>query len=602
MAVRAQKWTPLMNDTPSATAILAPIWRRKWLVLIVGIVVAGGTYLYYKHKPATFQSETQLYLNAGSEQQTGEKVFTGKNAAATLSAQPDIINSVVLEQVRKQLKAEQNHTAKAAAKGKAKAKANEKSQFVNVTTEAHTPRASALLANSIASAYIRRQHTQYERGILSALAIAHRQLRRIETPVVGASKGKSKSTDTAASQGNIIREAQLNSRINQLEALLQVQSVEQLRPAKPRGARLLGPAPKKNAEFGFVIGILLAAIAAFLLGRLDRRLRLLADIEAVFPTHVLTVLPQSRRPIVDRDGYAAPSRLLLEPLRRLQATLLLADSAPKQNGGGSPVGGLVPQDAAMSAQTALPLGDGNAPAESAVAQAARRHVPRTILFLSPETGDGRSTVIADLALVQREAGERVAVLEADFRRPSQSRLLGVPPGMAGLPEVLAGALTLPEALQSVPAPELEPVTGQAGGFSDAPAAALASREGGEVALLSSRAAAVNPPALLASAAMGDVLHGLAEEFDRVLIDVPSPLEVSDAMPLLSAADAIVIVARAAHTHERSARRLWQLLTHTPTAPVLGVVANGVAPRDIEKYGISSGSGNRQGLAARLFGR
>ena len=40
-----------MNETPSATAILAPIWRRKWLILIVGIVVAGGTYLYYKHKP-----------------------------------------------------------------------------------------------------------------------------------------------------------------------------------------------------------------------------------------------------------------------------------------------------------------------------------------------------------------------------------------------------------------------------------------------------------------------------------------------------------------------------------------------------------------------
>ncbi len=59
--------------------------------------------------------------------------------------------------------------------------------------------------------------------------------------------------------------------------------------------------------------------------------------------------------------------------------------------------------------------------------------------------------------------------------------------------------------------------------------------------------------------------------------MPSPLEVSDAMPLLAAVDAIVLVARAGHTHERSARRLWQLLASTPTAPVLGVVANGVSP-------------------------
>ena len=75
----------------------------------------------------------------------------------------------------------------------------------------------------------------------------------------------------------------------------------------------------------------------------------------------------------------------------------------------------------------------------------------------------------------------------------------------------------------------------------------------------------------------------------MLIDVPSPLEVSDAMPLLAAVDAIVLVARAGHTHERSARRLWQLLSNTPSAPILGVVANGIAPREMQKYGISTGA-------------
>ncbi len=193
-------------------------------------------------------------------------------------------------------------------------------------------------------------------------------------------------------------------------------------------------------------------------------------------------------------------------------------------------------------------------------------------------------MIADLALVQREAGERVAIVEADFRRPSQARVLGVP-GTAGLPEVLAGALTLGEALQGVPAPQPEPMAAQPrGGFETA--TMLAAREHGAVALLPSRAAAVNPPALLASSEMHDVLHTLAQEYDRVLIDVPSPLEVSDAMPLLAAVDAIVLVARAGHTHERSARRLWQLLTNTPSAPILGVVANGITPREMQKYGIS----------------
>ncbi|HTQ68957.1 MAG TPA: hypothetical protein VMI13_09740 [Solirubrobacteraceae bacterium] len=566
-----------MNETPSATAILAPIWRRKWLILIVGIVVAAGTYLYYKHKPLSFQSETALYLSAGSEQTVTEKGSVGKGAALTAAAQPEIINSIVTEEARHQLKAEHNHTAKVAAKGKIKAKANEKSQFVNLTSEARTPRASALLANTVAAVYIRRQHSQYERGILNQLKVAHRQLDRIETPVL-ATKG-SKVTDSAASQGNVIRAAQLQSHINTLEAQLQIKDVEQLKPAKPHNARLLGPAPKKNAEFGFVIALLLASLAAFALARLDRRLRVLGDIEAVFPTQILTLLPTVRRPVVDRGGYPSPSRLLLEPMRRLQATLLLADGAPKTNGSSD------------SASVTPPPADGKPPS---------RQAPRTLLFLSAEAADGRSTVIADLALVQREAGERVAIVEADFRRPVQARLLGVP-GTAGLPEVLAGALTLGEALQAVPAPQPEPLAAHPhGGFETA--TMLATNEQGAVALLPSRAAAVNPPALLAGTEMHEVLHTLANEYDRVLIDVPAPLEVSDAMPLLSAVDAIVLVARAGHTHERSARRLWQLLTHTPSAPVLGVVANGIDPREMQRYGISTGSGERRGWKARLTGR
>ena len=46
--------------------------------------------------------------------------------------------------------------------------------------------------------------------------------------------------------------------------------------AKPKAAKLTGPHPKSNAIFGFVIGLLLGAFAAYLLGRLDRRLRSLA--------------------------------------------------------------------------------------------------------------------------------------------------------------------------------------------------------------------------------------------------------------------------------------------------------------------------------------
>ena len=69
------------------------------------------------------------------------------------------------------------------------------------------------------------------------------------------------------------------------------------------------------------------------------------------------------------------------------------------------------------------------------------------------------------------------------------------------------------------------------------------------------------------------------------------------MPLLGAVDGIVIVARVGHTRVASARRLLELLQHTPSAPVLGVVANAVSPADIRKYGIQAEAGQDEARIA-----
>lgn len=538
-----------MNETPSATAVFAPIWRRKWLVLLAGLIVAAGAYLYYKRQPTVYQSETKVYLGSGTEESVGEKA-AGKAASVAQAAQPTIINSVVTEIVKRRLRREHNHIAKLAGRGKVKAKAAEKSSFVTITAEARTPRAAALLANTVATTYIKRQHQNYERAIYNQLVIDRRQLERIEASIVPS--GKSKGSSSGSS---VVREATLSSKINTLESALNLQQSQQLTPARPTRAILLEPLPRKNAEFGFVIGIVLASIAALLLARLDKRLRALGDIESVFHAQILAALPQVRQPIVSADGGVRPSRFLLEPLRLLRTRLLLG-GAP-QPGNGSR--------------------------------------PHTILFISADRGDGRSTIAADLALVQREAGERAVLVEADMRHPTQARMLGLA-GHSGLIDVLTGALSLQEAQQIVPAPA--PALAAPAGA----APALAVRGEGIVGALPAISAdTLDPPALLSSQAMRELLRTLGEEYNHVLIDAPSPLEFSDAMPLLAAVDAIVIVARMGHTHERSAQRLRQLLSQTPSAPVLGVVVNAAAPRDIERYGMTAGRLQR-GLLARLTGR
>jgi Mrp family chromosome partitioning ATPase/capsular polysaccharide biosynthesis protein len=591
-----------MNETTDATSILLPLWRRKWLILFVGLIVGVASYFYYKHATRVYQSTTQVFLGASLEEQApGEKV-TSKGQTASVANQVAIINSIVIEQVRQEL----NKNDKALIHGsKVRAKSPEKSEFITITAEAHKATTAALLVNTTARAFIRRQHASRTRATERAIAIARRQQRRIEATSVAQAAPKTTTTTTttgaaktpapvakAPSTSSLLQAAALSSKINQLEASLAVAGAQQVRQAKPAGAVLLSPKPRKNAIFGFVVGIVLAAIAAYALGRFDRRLRSLPGIETAYGSQTLAGFPKVRRPIVRRDGEPAPSRFLIEPLRRLHTALQL---------------GVTPDPR-------------------------RSRASRTVLFVSADAGDGKSTLVADLALVQRDAGQRVAIVEANFRRPAQARMLGLDPSQ-GLAEVLTGKLTFAQAAQRVhpispaelaAAPVGAPAPAPAPAWTETPAGAPApawtetpagapapawtaapvatfveAHDAGALLLLAGGGAVANPPALLGHPAMADLLHSVAEDFDYVLIDAPSPLEVSDVMPLLKLVDAIVVVARAGHTREMSAQRLVQLLGQSDVRP-LGIVANCLPRREMDRYGFATGDG--QSRTGKLIGR
>lgn len=548
-----------MNETPNAPSIFAPLWRRKWLILAVGVVVAAASYLYYKHQKSVFQTSTQIFLGASSEEATpGEKTSGGKSQGNNSTAEAAVINSIVVEGVRKQLRRE--HKGALAHGTTVKAKSPEKSQFITITAEGHSARGVALVANRTAQAFIRREHDNHARAVNKAISITRRQLRRVEAASVPkVSPGAKGKGSSGLSTSTILQTATLNTKINQLEGQLAVAGDQQVKRANAATALLLEPKPRKDAEFGFVLGIVLTSIAVYILSRLDRRLRSLSGIERVFQSQILAALPKVGRPIVRRDGDPTPSKVLLEPLRRLQVGVQLAE---------------------------MPRREGEAPS-------------RMILVISADAADGKSTLVADLALVQRDAGQRVAIVEANFRRPVQARMLGLEDAQ-GLAAVLAGTLPAEEAMLRVtptqaPASDFDGAEHALGGASTA-----VEERSGSLFLMAAGGPVPNPPAVLASEPMKQLLRSLAADFDYVLIDAPAPLEVSDAMPLLNLVDGILIVARVGHTREVSAQRLVQLLGRASTAPVLGVVANCVGRSDSERYGFSAPSG--RGWRGKLNGR
>ncbi len=537
-----------MNEKSTSSQILAPIWKRKWLILAVGLVVAVGSYLYYKRQPAIFGATTTINLAGGEEQSAAGGASAKATTKTLVSDAPAIIQSGSNErEAKKILKAQ----GKKVPKGKVKAKASATGgAIVQVYAEAHGAKNAARLANAYATAYIVRASRAYKHSVERQIADRRRQLARIETASTGSSgkaKGKGSSSGATSSGAAVIQEANLTSQINQLESDLHVQGIQQITVATPHTAELLEPMPKQNAIFGFLLGIILAIFVAFGLERLDKTLRDIDYVERALGGPLLAALPRLKRPIRDDDGQISLAPRMQDAVRRANATL-----------------------------TALELGDGRS--------------PRTLLCTSPDVGDGKSTLTAALAVVKAEAGEHVIVVETDFKAPRQGEILGVDQGV-GLLDVLTGALPLDEVVQRVPIafPAAVKVPVAAGPGEPVPQM----EEGGSMSAIVGRVAE-HPPSL-ATPAFRDLLKRLSEEYDCVLVDVETELESADTIAAMREVDAIILIGRVGASKEASVERLDEVLELPGVAPVIGTVANCASDRDLERHGLH---GARRGTARK----
>jgi capsular exopolysaccharide synthesis family protein len=204
---------------------------------------------------------------------------------------------------------------------------------------------------------------------------------------------------------------------------------------------------------------------------------------------------------------------------------------------------------------------------------------RSLAVASPLPGDGKTTVAVGLALACARAGQHVALIDADLRRPRVCARLGIEE-TAGLVEVLTGEANLQEHLVGVPG--------------EAP-------EGGSLAILPAGAAHPNPGALLGSSEMREVLSKLERRFDLVVIDTSPALAVGDPLPLFGLVSGVVMIVRMNRSSASVIRRLVKVIS-AARGTLVGVIATG-GSRSGAGYGYEygSGRGGRRGLGplARL---
>jgi len=289
-------------------------------------------------------------------------------------------------------------------------------------------------------------------------------------------------------------------------------------------ARVVDPAivtdipvkPKKRmvVTLAFVLSLMLGIAVAFMLEHLDNTVRSAEEAERKLGLPLLGAIPLVDLPAGQVAGLHyrdAPKSLFAEAIKTIRTGILLSGID---------------------------------------------HPKKTLVVTSSVPSEGKSTVAIDLALAHAQT-KRVLLIDADMRRPSVAKVLGLDNTHPGLSMLVLGMVKLAECVYKI--------------------------EGSTLDVLTAGSIPPNPLELLLSEKFKELLAELGEAYDIIIIDSPPVQLVSDAVILSSMATGVVFVLKADDTPFQLARRAIQTLQRGG-ASLFGVVLNRANFKNEEYYG------------------
>jgi polysaccharide biosynthesis transport protein len=174
---------------------------------------------------------------------------------------------------------------------------------------------------------------------------------------------------------------------------------------------------------------------------------------------------------------------------------------------------------------------------------------REIVVSSTEPGDGKTTVLANLAAAYAQSGKRTLLIDADLRRPGLTGMLGLR-GTDGVSSVIRGQ-----------------------GDAAQLAAELVRPSGiDNLDVLSSGPRPTNPAELLASTRFSELLGWAEGAYDQILIDSPPALATSDTALIGRLVDGVLLVVQPAKNRRRLVIRAAESFTQLKI-PLFGIAVN-----------------------------
>jgi polysaccharide biosynthesis transport protein len=511
---------------------LSSLWRRKLTILVSVIVAVVAALAYSKLQTPTYQSTALI-----------QEATTGGNTGASASSVnlPDPVTELSSTAVERRAAKLLDQPISSIVNADVTGTADATTAQVSVSATDKNPAQAQAVAQAYAEAYVAQiqsivdtqiANLNNEKASVAAQITAYGN--STNPAVLGEIEGLQTTISTLENEISTIQAQGAYATVVDAAGL----------PTTPTGL-----SKSKLGAIGLVAGLLVGCGIALGRDQFDTRLRTSPDIESITDAPILAELPQDsdvRTGKVAISMVQAPQSQMAEAVRELRTSLrVILDDTP------------------------CPI----------------------LVVTSPQPGDGKTFVTANLAAAWAMSGSKVIVVSADFRRPRLEEIFGLQtsglPGLADLiksnwknPEI-DGRSMGPRGPGARPAParerdgQGEPDQGSVSSF-------LVDSGIWGLQVLPAGTQLENPSELFGSPGMQPVLDQLPLLADVVLLDTPPVLAVPDTAILGSMAHGAMVVASEGKTDrvdlERTIRRLEA--TH---CRVLGVAINRVRRSAADSY-------------------
>jgi succinoglycan biosynthesis transport protein ExoP len=267
-----------------------------------------------------------------------------------------------------------------------------------------------------------------------------------------------------------------------------------------------------NIVLGMLVGLISGIVLAFVVDNLDTRMHSVEQIESVTKLPTVGTIPASKHKDLAIANINNGSYPQVEAFRRLRTNLVSLDRDQKAN---------------------------------------------VVMVTSAQRGEGKSTVIANLAVALAQSGRTVIVVDCDLRLPAIHKVFELP-NKRGLTSVLTKDVELEDAVLNSVYPRLT--------------------------VLASGPLPPNPTELLGSSQMTELVNKLRQRYEYVLLDTPALLSVADAAVVTPIADTVVWVVSQGQTRRGDVEAVRRQLFNVGAKSVDVVINRSSLDNDYAAYG------------------